>query len=146
MSGTSSQTSCSSLSGKGFTHARYLVWFPWWHVREHSVQFVQFVHSPLTNDKRSECVRLGFTFHALAHNSCLLPLVLQNDFRDISDISRKFCSVDYHMYAKRLAPQFLFYKLNKLKWYHVSISEVIFYNLVQRESAIYVYPATRQDI
>lgn len=55
LSSTWPQTSSSPLSGRGFKHVLYLVWFPWWHVWEHSVQVVHSVQSPLTNDKRSHC-------------------------------------------------------------------------------------------
>ena len=55
LSATWPQTSSSPLSGRGFKHVLYLVWFPWWHVWEHSVQVVHSVQSPLTNDKRSHC-------------------------------------------------------------------------------------------
>ena len=54
VSATSSQSSSSPLSGKGFMHVLLLVWFSW---REHSVHSVHCVQYPLTNDKWSEHMR-----------------------------------------------------------------------------------------
>ena len=54
VSDTSSQSSSSPLSGKGFMHVLLLVWFSW---REHSVHSVHCVQYPLTNDKWSEHMR-----------------------------------------------------------------------------------------